>query len=158
MRHFQEGTFKGVGTDYGGEVRDGKNPAVWFAFSVKFPDGLETMTFRSYVHTESAAEFTFKVLNTLGYTGKNLDDLIAGFDSNALPVGREVDVVVELGEPDERGNKFFNIKYVNSPNAGPSVKRAPAAVAKAALEKFNATAAFKKFRAQNPAPDPEPWP
>lgn len=157
MSLYQEGTFKAVVKDYGYEEgREDQEPPVFILFDVAFPGGLQEMKFRSYMHTDAAREFTFKVLDVVGFRGNDPADIAKGFEGDAIPVGREVNVVIEKTEKD--GKTYHNIKYVNSINGqGPGVKRISPAMAKKQLAGLKG--AFAKYRALNPAPavEKEPW-
>ena len=152
------GTFRAALKDFGMSQAEGKEPHLFFIFDVHFSETEnKEMTYRSYLHTEKAQEFTFKLLDILGMKGTDPGQLAEGPDSKLLELGREVNVVIEMSEPNEEGKQFYNIKWVNAIGGGNAVKRADPALAKAALAKLNIKGTFAKYRALNPAAPADPW-
>ena len=146
MSGYKEGTFKGKVTDYGiSETKKG-DPQVEVKFDVQFEEGDKPMTWRGSFNG-GAKEITLKALLVLGLNGEP-GDLIDGPAGNALPLGREVNLVI-ANEPYE-GKDFYKIQWVNKIGGGMEINRADAGAARAKLAKLNLGGELAKIRALNP--------
>jgi hypothetical protein len=147
--NYTNGTFKGRVTDYGiGETKGGE-PKVVVSFEVEFPTGTANMKWDGHLNAGKAREITMKALvNTLGFRGRDIAELIDGPDSNAISTGREANLVIE-NEPYE-GKDFYKIKWVNSLGGGMAIHRADAGSAKAKLAKLNMAGDLAKAIATAP--------
>ncbi len=71
---------------------------------------------------KAPAEYTLATLLDCGFEGEGVEVIAGGPDSNSLPLGREMDLVVEDNVYEDKVSS--RIKYVNDPN----VSRGPKSV------------------------------
>ena len=128
-----------------GETKKG-DPQVEVKFDVQFEDGNKPMTWRGSFNGD-AKKITLKALLVLGLKGEP-GDLIDGPAGNALPVGREANLVI-ANEPYE-GKEFYKIQWVNKIGGGMEINRADAGAARAKLAKLNLSGELAKIKALNP--------
>lgn len=147
MSQYKAGTWIGTVTDYGIPESTSAYPQVYVTFDVA-SDPTVSMTWFGSLKEGKAREITLKALLTLGFQGKDVDVLLDGPDSGAIPIGAQAKLVCE--EQEWEGTPSVRIKWINSLSGGQGVKRADATTAKAALLKLNIKGDLARVKAENP--------
>lgn len=100
--------------------------------------------------TDASVEYTMNDLRTCGFVGNDPFVLDGGDCLKLLPT--EVMLVVE---PNEKNEKYEDIKFINAIGAGLAVKNAPTGKTKDDIRKLFKTAALKNAAPSKPEPEPE---
>lgn len=102
--------------------------------------------------TDASVEYTMNDLRTCGFAGNDPFVLDGGDCLELLP-----NTVMLVVEPNEKNEKYEDVKFINAIGAGLAVKNAPTGKAKDDIRKLFKAAALKNAAPSKPELDPRDY-